>query len=273
MTHPMYRRIAQDLREQIESGAVAPGNQLPTELELRDRYGASRNTVRDAVKLLTRNGLAETKPGQGTFAVRRLKPFVITLAADPRAGLGSEEGEGALAEGAFAEARRHGRTPSASVPRVGVQSAGGALAARLRVAAGTPVIWRVQDTYLDHTPWGRQAIVLPMDLVLQGARDLLLAQEIPGGTAAYLRERLGIGETGYRQEILVRRPDEDESRFFDLPRDSQVSVVSLARTSYRASTDEPVPFQVIFPVLPADRNQLALSVGEVPKALAELADA
>src|SRR6516162_3759456 len=82
MAEPMYRKIAQDLREQIESGTVAPGNQLPTELELRDRYGASRNTVRDAVKLLTRDGLAESKPGQGTFAVRRLEPFVIKLSGD-----------------------------------------------------------------------------------------------------------------------------------------------------------------------------------------------
>ena len=68
MAEPMYRKIAQDLREQIESGLIAPGEQLPTELVLRDRYGASRNTVRDAVKWLMTRGLVETRPGQGTFA-------------------------------------------------------------------------------------------------------------------------------------------------------------------------------------------------------------
>jgi hypothetical protein len=53
----------------------------------------------------------------------------------------------------------------------------------------------------------------------QGARDLLLAQEISGGTVAYLRERLGINEIeiGCRRQILIRRPDEEESRFFGLP--------------------------------------------------------
>jgi DNA-binding GntR family transcriptional regulator len=48
----MYRLIADDLREQIESGELEPGQQLRTELELREVYDASRNTVRDAIKWL-----------------------------------------------------------------------------------------------------------------------------------------------------------------------------------------------------------------------------
>ena len=48
MPDPMYRQIADDLRGQIESGELEPGQQLRTELELRERYEASRNTVRDA---------------------------------------------------------------------------------------------------------------------------------------------------------------------------------------------------------------------------------
>ena len=35
MANPMYRQIAEDLREQIESGTLSPGQQLRTELELR----------------------------------------------------------------------------------------------------------------------------------------------------------------------------------------------------------------------------------------------
>jgi len=61
MADPKYRLIAKDLRDSIESGTVPPGGRLPTELELRDRYGASRNTVRDAVKVLIRSGLVEVK--------------------------------------------------------------------------------------------------------------------------------------------------------------------------------------------------------------------
>ena len=79
MADPMYRQIADDLRGQIESGDLEPGQQLPTELELRDHHEASRNTVRDAIKWLTSLGLVETRPGQGTFVARKEDPFVTTL--------------------------------------------------------------------------------------------------------------------------------------------------------------------------------------------------
>jgi DNA-binding GntR family transcriptional regulator len=51
MTRLMYRRIADDLTGQLESGFIPHGTRLPTELEPRDRYGAARNTVRDAIRL------------------------------------------------------------------------------------------------------------------------------------------------------------------------------------------------------------------------------
>lgn len=90
MGNPMYRQIAEELREQIESGALRPGQQLLTEFELRDHYGASRNTIRDAIKWLTGLGLVEAKPGQGAFVVQRTDPFVTTLTADRKRPGGSE---------------------------------------------------------------------------------------------------------------------------------------------------------------------------------------
>jgi len=53
----MYRLIADDLERQIKSGELARGGQLKSEVELREDYGqgedsrASRNTIRDAIKL------------------------------------------------------------------------------------------------------------------------------------------------------------------------------------------------------------------------------
>ena len=51
MPDPKYRVIADDLRRMIESGELAGGEQLPTEIELMEQYEASRNTIRDAIKL------------------------------------------------------------------------------------------------------------------------------------------------------------------------------------------------------------------------------
>src|ERR1700733_840147 len=87
---PMYRQIAEDLRVQIEDGGLAPGQQLSTELELREKYNASRNTVRDAIKWLITRGLVETRPGQGTFVVEKIDPFVTTLTRRPDTAAGSK---------------------------------------------------------------------------------------------------------------------------------------------------------------------------------------
>jgi GntR family transcriptional regulator len=84
MANPMYRQIAEDLRGQIEGGELEPGQQLRTEIELRDHYGASRNTIRDATKLLAAWGMVETRPGQGTFVVRKIEPYVTTLTGSPK---------------------------------------------------------------------------------------------------------------------------------------------------------------------------------------------
>ncbi|HWT80289.1 MAG TPA: GntR family transcriptional regulator, partial [Candidatus Methylomirabilis sp.] len=232
MTTPMYRRIAQELRQQIKSGHPGPGEQLPTELELAEHYDASRNTVRDAIKWLSVNGLVETRPGQGTFVRSRIAPFVTTLSAATETGLGGGEGEAA-----FCEVKERGREPSASVPRVAVQQAVGNIAARLRIPQGTQVVSRSQERFIDGTPWSLQTTYYPMDLIAQGANRLISAEVIPGGTVSYLQRALGLTQVGYRDRILVRPPDEDESRFFDLPDDGRIPVVAIMRTGYRASDD------------------------------------
>src|ERR1700726_2030502 len=90
MADPMYKQIADDLRGQIEEGSLAPGQQLRTELELREKYEASRNTVRDAIKWLITRGLVETRPGQGTFVVQTIIPFLTTLTGHPESASGGE---------------------------------------------------------------------------------------------------------------------------------------------------------------------------------------
>jgi GntR family transcriptional regulator len=266
MAEPMYKEIAQDLRDQIESGALGPGQQLPTEIELRDQYGASRNTIRDAIKRLTSLGLVETRPGQGTFVTQRMEPFVTTLTADTETGLGGGEGDAA-----FSEVEERGKKPRASKPRVEVQSAAAYIATRLRIAEGTDVVTRRQERYIDGTPWSLQLTAYPMELVERGASDLLKAQDIPGGAVAYLNRTLGLAQIGHRDRILVRSPSQDEALYFKLPDDGRVSVLSLVRTAYRAGPDGPVPFRVTFSVFPADRNQFVINTGDVPKELAEAA--
>ncbi len=75
MAEPMYRQIADDLRRKIEAGELGRGSQLPTEIDLREQYDASRNTIRDAIRWLTTRGLVETRPGHGTYVTERIDPI------------------------------------------------------------------------------------------------------------------------------------------------------------------------------------------------------
>jgi GntR family transcriptional regulator len=262
MAEPMYRMIAQELLDQIESGTLQPGDQIPTELALREEYSASRNTIRDALKLLASRDLVETRPGQGTFVKENVEPFLTSLSRDPDTGMSGIE-----SKGWDQEVRERKRIPFATVPLVQVLAAPHYIAERLRVPKGTQVIIRRQERYIDKTPFALQSTAYPMDLVRQGAERLLVAEDIPEGALAHLAERCGVREVGHRDRILVRPPQDGEARFFRLSDDGRVSVVAVVQTGYRDSADGPMPFRVTFTVYPADRSQFVLSSGDVPKEL------
>jgi GntR family transcriptional regulator len=64
---PAYRRIVDDIRQQIASGALAPGDVLPSEAELREMYGVSNTVVRNAVLILKAERLVEGRQGSGVY--------------------------------------------------------------------------------------------------------------------------------------------------------------------------------------------------------------
>ena len=256
MAEPMYRQIADDLQHRIESGELERGAQIPTELELREHYEASRNTIRDAIKWLTTRALVETRPGQGTFVVEKINSFVTTLTGDPETGRGGGE------EGVYiAEVARSGRVSNISEPRVEIQKAEMSVARSLRIEPGDSVVSRHQQRFIDDTPWSLQTSFYPMSLVERGATELLQARDIEGGTVAYLAEKHGIEQAGYRDTIAVRAPDATEVRFFKLPADGRVPVFEI----YRIGLDqEGYRFRLTVTVYPADRNRLRIDVGEAP---------
>lgn len=257
MNEPMYRRIAEDLRSQIESGQVPQGWQLPTEIDLREQYGASRNTIRDAIKWLIARGLVETRPGQGTFVIEKVTPFVTTLTSDPATGLGGGEG------GVYAsEVAKSHRQPGLGNLRVELQKADHKVARALRVDEGTQVVSRQEERFIDATPWSLQTSFYPMELVLRrGATKLLEATSLTGGSVAYLGEQCGIRQTGYRDTISVRPPDENEARFFRLPSDGRVSVFDVYRVAFDQDGER---FRFTLTAYPTDRNRLRIDVGTVP---------
>jgi DNA-binding FadR family transcriptional regulator len=60
---PAYQTLAEDLRAEITSGRLRPGERLPTEPQLCARSGVSRSTVREALRLLASQHLIVTTRG------------------------------------------------------------------------------------------------------------------------------------------------------------------------------------------------------------------
>jgi len=59
-----YQRIAADLRAAIRCGALTPGQQLPTEVDLSNRYGVAPSTAHRAIAELTAAGLISVSRGR-----------------------------------------------------------------------------------------------------------------------------------------------------------------------------------------------------------------
>ena len=67
MAVALYQQISEDLLRKIGSGALPLGTLLPTEMELMESYGASRNTVRMALQQLQARGLISRRRNRGTM--------------------------------------------------------------------------------------------------------------------------------------------------------------------------------------------------------------
>ncbi len=61
----------QEVCDCIDAGKLKPGDQLPSTAELAERYGVSRNTVRDAVNRLLAQGVLRGHQGLGVFVAKK----------------------------------------------------------------------------------------------------------------------------------------------------------------------------------------------------------
>ena len=64
---PIWKAIANALRSDLAEGRYAPGDKLPTEAALADRFGVNRHTVRHGILVLVEEGLVRTRRGAGAF--------------------------------------------------------------------------------------------------------------------------------------------------------------------------------------------------------------
>jgi GntR family transcriptional regulator len=70
-TPSLRHQLAQELRDRIRSGELAPGDKLPSEPELAQDRGVARSSMRAAITVLEEEGLIRRRQGSGTYVTHR----------------------------------------------------------------------------------------------------------------------------------------------------------------------------------------------------------
>lgn len=79
----LYQQVAEQIRRQIQSGALTVGDRLPAEKDLAQQLGVSRPTVREALVALEIAGFVEIRTGSGTYICNRGMALPPMLDAGP----------------------------------------------------------------------------------------------------------------------------------------------------------------------------------------------
>ena len=244
-----YQQIADRLRDQIDSGALQPGERLPSEPDLVRQFDASRNTVRLALALLTNQGLVVTRQGLGTFVTEPARPFTALLSkvhVQPQVQSTST---------VLPEVSRSDEEAETTRQIVEKSPASASVADKLEIAAGDLVVVRRRRGTIGDIPWMMMASYFPLDIA-EGT-PLEQAGEIRAGSIKLLAD-LGYSQVGFVDEIGARMPTGREFAFFGLSTGTPVVVVN--RTAYA----EDRPIRMTRYVYRADRVRLTHEVGSIP---------
>lgn len=218
---PPYRQIADQLRAQIDRGALVAGDKLPSEAELIEHYGVARMTVRQAVQELRNEGRVVAEHGKGTFVRQPVQ--VRRLASERFARRHREAGLAAFS----VEAQKTGFTPNVDQLEIATGPAAPEIRDRLRLADDEEVVSRSRRYLADGQPVETAVSYLPAS-VAAGSR-IVEADTGPGGIYARL-EDMGFELDHFTEEVSARMPTAEERRRLQLT--DGVPVVVLVRTAY-----------------------------------------
>ena len=208
---PLHQQVAAQLEALIAADLLPPGARLTNEVELADRLGISRPTLRAAIGHLVDGGLLVRKRGVGTQVVRAqlTRPLELTSLHD--------------------DLTRAGRRPTTSVLGLAETPAAPEVAAALRVPVGAPVVALRRLRCADGEPVALMTNHLPTglidlrvdDLVGHGLYELLraagvrirIADQSVGASAATAAQARHLGERkGGALLTMTRTAYDDEGR-------------------------------------------------------------
>ncbi|MFE7531382.1 GntR family transcriptional regulator [Kitasatospora sp. NPDC057542] len=234
------RGVADALRKQIRSGALRPGQVLPTNRELAARFSVSPKTATAGVDILRTEGLIIGEQG-GRRRVRAVRRITWDLTEFER---GHRRDSHSLDDWATA-IKDAGREPRETIVRT-VEPAPREIAEWLRIMPGDEVVKRARVRWVDSEPFQLSTSYFPGTI----ARGTLLDEDrevsVPGGVLRYI----GHPQTAVRDEISGRMPTPEETDILQLP--VGTPVIQHVRIGHGAEG----PVRVMVTIAPGDRHLL-----------------
>ena len=180
----LYAKVEEALATEITEGEYRPGDQLPTEDALLERFQVSRITVRRAIQNLVLRDLLEIRRGLGTFV---LAPRI--------------EAELTKLTGFVEDMHAAGRKATARVVSHGIVAASARVAERLQLTKGMKVMQIKRVRLADDTPISFDETYLPLGLGKQIVRNDLRRRPI----FTLLEEEYGVPlvEADYELEAVI----------------------------------------------------------------------
>lgn len=227
-----WRQIVDGIEADIAAGILPPGAQLPPEVQLAERFGVNRHTLRRALAVLASRGLVRATQGRGTFVEARPLPYPV----GPRTR--------------FSEiVSAAGRTASGELVSARTVPADPHVARRLAIVEGADVLEIVTRRAADGTPIALATSYLPLPR-LAGFPDLF--RETGSITKAFAL--LGIPDYRRLESRITARPAApEEASALDLVPGRLLLVLDTANVD-----PDGVPVQATRALFPADRVELVI---------------
>ncbi|MCL5065145.1 MAG: GntR family transcriptional regulator [Firmicutes bacterium] len=207
---PLYLQLKQMIQAQIASGVMHPGDRVPSERELSDRFGMSRMTARQALLELVREGFLYREQGRGTFVAHR------------------KVNQGLLGVTSFTDDMRlRGVVPESVALDQVLELADAEAREQLQLDIGAMVVRLKRLRLGDGRPMALEEAILPAHFV-EGLEDHPLDKDF--SLYAYLRER-GILFQRAHQTLEAVLAEEDQSRFLGVL--AGAPLLLLERLSFR----------------------------------------
>jgi GntR family transcriptional regulator, N-acetylglucosamine utilization regulator len=221
---PLYTQLKESLIASIGRGDLTPGDQIPSQRALCERYGMSHMTVRRALSELLNEGIIYGIPGKGLYVTER-----------------KQDAESGPLIGFTEDMAQRGMVASSQVLAGEIVGASTVLASALGVAVGTPLIYLRRLRLADGTPMALQGSYLPCALC-PGLLDYDLARR---SLFELLRNEYRLSLADGTTTVEAALADEEQARLLELPLPAPLLIVEqltyldtgqaieFVRTAYR----------------------------------------